>query len=184
MLDVEKTELEGVLILTTRRFEDQRGYFTETYNATRFQEAGVVEDFVQDNHSLSKEAGTIRGLHYQAPPRAQAKLVRVVCGAIVDIAVDVRKGSPTFGAHVRVELSAQNGKQLLVPAGFLHGFATLTPMTEVVYKVSDFYSAEHDGAVLWNSTSLALDWGVREEDAKLSAKDAAAIDFEDFDSPF
>lgn len=182
MLDIRKTEIEGVLLITPRRFSDARGFFVETWNAERFREAGIADIFVQDNHSLSVAAGTVRGLHYQAPPRAQAKLVRVLKGAIIDVAVDARKGSPTYGRHVRAHLSAENGAQLLVPAGFLHGFATLEPMTEVAYKVSDFYSAEHDGAVLWNS--LGVDWGVAPENAVLSGKDAAAVPFSAFNSPF
>ncbi len=182
MLDIRKTEIEGVLLVTPRRLSDARGFFVETWNAERFREAGIADIFVQDNHSLSVAAGTVRGLHYQAPPRAQAKLVRVLKGAIIDVAVDARKGSPTYGRHVRAHLSAENGAQLLVPAGFLHGFATLEPMTEVAYKVSDFYSAEHDGAVLWSS--LGVDWGVAPENAVLSDKDAAAVPFSAFNSPF
>lgn len=184
MLDVQKTEIEGVLLVTPKRFADARGYFCETYNAERFLEAGIEDVFVQDNHSLSREAGTVRGLHYQAPPRAQAKLVRVLRGSIIDIAVDARKSSPTFGRHVRAHLSAANGAQLFIPAGFLHGFATLEPETEVAYKVTDFYSGAHDGAVLWSDPALAIDWGVYPKRAVLSDKDAKAALFADFNSPF
>lgn len=184
MLDVQKTEIEGVLLVTPKRFADARGYFCETYNAERFLEAGIEDVFVQDNHSLSREAGTVRGLHYQAPPRAQAKLVRVLRGSIIDIAVDARKSSPTFGRHVRAHLSAANGAQLFIPAGFLHGFATLEPETEVAYKVTDFYSGAHDGAVLWCDPALAIDWGVYPKRAVLSDKDAGAALFADFNSPF
>jgi len=176
------TQIDGVLLITPKRFSDTRGFFVETYNAERFRAAGIADIFVQDNHSLSVAAGTVRGLHYQAPPRAQAKLVRVLKGAIIDVAVDARKGSPTYGRHVRAHLSAENGAQLLVPAGFLHGFATLEPMTEVAYKVSDFYSAEHDGAVLWNS--LGVDCGLAPENGVLSCQDAAAVPFSAFNSPF
>lgn len=184
MLDIMKTEIDGVLLITPKRFSDARGFFVETYNAERFRAAGIADIFVQDNHSLSVAAGTVRGLHYQAPPRAQAKLVRVIKGAVIDVAVDARKGSPTYGRHVRARLSADNGAQLLVPAGFLHGFATLEPDTEVVYKVSDFYSGAHDGSVRWNSPGLGIDWGVDEAAAVLSDKDAAAVSFADFKSPF
>ncbi len=184
MLDIQKTAIEGVLVITPRRFSDARGFFVESYNAERFRTAGVADIFVQDNHSLSVERGTVRGLHYQAPPRAQAKLVRVLKGSIVDVAVDVRRGSPTFGRHVRLELSADSGAELLVPGGFLHGFATLEPMTEVAYKVSDFYSAPHDGGVRWDDPLLAIDWGVDSAKAVVSDKDATAQAFADFKSPF
>lgn len=184
MLDIKKTAIDGVLLITPKRFSDARGFFVETYNAERFRAAGIAEIFVQDNHSQSLAARTVRGLHYQAPPRAQAKLVRVLKGAIVDVAVDARKMSPTYGRHVRATLSADNGAQLLVPAGFLHGFATLEPDTHVAYKVSDFYSAEHDGSVLWNSPELGIDWGIEEAAAILSEKDKHAVSFSDFKSPF
>ncbi len=184
MLDVKKTEIEGVLILTPKRWSDARGFFVETWNAERFRQAGLAQDFVQDNHSYSAEAGTVRGLHYQSPPRAQAKLVRVMRGAVIDVAVDVRKGSPTYGRHVRALLSAENGAQLFVPAGFLHGFATLEPHTDVAYKVTDYYSQPNDGGVLWNDPDLAIDWGVDPARAVLSDKDAKATRFADFKSPF
>ncbi len=184
MLDVKKTGIDGVLLVTPKRFSDSRGFFAETWNAERFRAAGIAEIFVQDNHSYSVAAGTVRGLHFQAPPRAQTKLVRVLRGAVIDVAVDVRKGSPTFGKHVRAYLSAENGAQLLVPAGFLHGFATVEPDTEVAYKVTEFYSAEHDGAVLWNDPALAIDWGIDPEKAVLSEKDAKASPFSAMNSPF
>lgn len=184
MLDVRKTEIEGVLLLTPKRWADARGFFVETWNAERFREAGLAHVFVQDNHSYSAEAGTVRGLHFQSPPRVQNKLVRVTRGAVIDVAVDARRGSPTFGRHVRAMLSAENGAQLFVPAGFLHGFATLEPDTDVAYKVTDFYSQPHDGAVIWNDPDLAIDWGVDPARAVLSAKDAAAPRFADFRSPF
>ncbi len=184
MLDVKKTEIEGVLILTPKRWADARGFFVETWNAERFRQAGLTQEFVQDNHSYSAEAGTVRGLHYQSPPRAQAKLVRVMRGAVIDVAVDVRTGSPTYGRHVRALLSAENGAQLLVPAGFLHGFATLEPHTDVAYKVTDYYSQPNDGGVLWSDPDLAIDWGVDPARAVLSDKDARAPRFADFKSPF
>ena len=184
MLDIQTTDLEGVLLITPKRFADARGFFSETFNAERFRRAGVADKFVQDNQSYSRLAGTVRGLHYQAPPRAQAKLVRVLKGAVYDIAVDVRKGSPTYGRHVRALLSADNGAQLLIPAGFLHGFATIEANTEVAYKVSDFYSAAHDGSVLWNDPALGIDWGIDPAKAVLSDKDAKAVSFAEFSSPF
>lgn len=184
MLDVEQTKLSGVKILTPKRFTDDRGFFSETYNEKRFHDAGIKEVFVQDNHSLSASKGTVRGLHYQAPPFAQAKLVRAVSGIVIDIAVDIRKGSPTFGHHVAVELSAENGKQLYIPEGFLHGFATLTEDAEIVYKVNNFYSKDHDGAVLWNSEGLDIDWHLEAADAVLSEKDTKADAWKNFDSPF
>jgi len=184
MLEVQKTAIDGVLILTPKRWGDARGFFVETWNAERFRQAGVAHVFVQDNHSYSAQAGTVRGLHYQSPPRAQAKLVRAVRGSIIDVAVDVRRGSSTYGHHVSARLSAENGAQLFVPAGFLHGFATLEPDTDVTYKVTDFYSQPHDGSVLWNDPDLAIDWGIDPSLAALSEKDAKAPRFADFKSPF
>lgn len=180
-MQVEKTPLPDVLILTPRRFADARGFFSESWNKRTMAEAGLGLDFVQDNHSLSGPAGTLRGLHYQAPPHAQAKLVRCGQGALFDVAVDIRAGSPTYGKWTGVELSAENGRQLLIPEGFLHGFVTLRPETEVIYKCTDFYAPEADGAVLWSS--CGIDWSLTAEPV-LSAKDAAAIAFEEFKSPF
>ena len=182
-MELERTALEGVVALTPRRFGDARGWFSETWSARRMAEAGLDIGFVQDNHSFSAARGTLRGLHYQAPPHAQDKLVRCIAGAIWDVAVDARRGSPTCGRWVGMELSAENGRQLLVPKGFLHGFVTLTPETEVVYKCSDFYVPEADGAVAWNSPALGIDWPV-EGVPELSARDAAAPDFDDWESPF
>lgn len=184
MLDVKTTEIDGVLLLTPKRWADARGFFVETWNAERFRQAGIEAVFVQDNHSYSADAGTVRGLHYQAPPRAQGKLVRVMRGAVTDVAVDARRGSPTYGRHVRALLSAENGAQLFVPAGFLHGFATLEAHTDVAYKVTDFYSQPHDGGVLWNDPDLAIDWGIDPARAVLSDKDAKAPRFSDFKTPF
>lgn len=182
MLDVEETALDGALILTPRRFGDARGYFTETFNAARAAEAGVKIDWVQDNESLSAPTGTLRGLHYQSPPHAQDKLVRVARGAIRDVAVDVRRGSPTYGQSVAVDLTGENGKQLLVPKGFLHGFVTLTPVTLVCYKCSDYYAPECDGSVRFDSAGV--EWGVDLATVTLSDKDRDAVPFADFDSPF
>ena len=179
-MQIEETALPGVMILTPARFGDARGFFSESWNARRMAEAGLDLDFVQDNHSLSETPGTLRGLHYQSPPHAQAKLVRCGRGALYDVAVDIRRGSPTYGHWVGVDLSFDNGRQLLVPAGFLHGFVTRTPMTEVIYKCSDFYAPECDGAVAWDS--CGIDWGLT--DPLLSEKDAGAVPLAAFESPF
>ena len=180
-MNITKTALSGVLILTPRRFGDDRGYFAETWNKSTLSDAGVDIDFVQDNHSISAAAGTLRGLHFQAPPHAQAKLVRCGQGALFDVAVDIRKGSDTFAQWIGVDLTAENGKQLLIPAGFLHGFVTRAPNTEIVYKCNDFYAPEADGAVHWDS--CGIDWGLT-GDPVLSGKDAAAPALSAFDSPF
>lgn len=183
-MEVLTTSIPAVKKLTPRRFRDQRGFFCETWNAARMAEAGLRADFVQDNHSYSAEAGTVRGLHYQRPPHAQAKLVRVVRGAILDVAVDVRRGSPTYGRWVAETLSADNGAMLWIPAGFLHGFVTLEPHVEVVYKVDAHYAPDCDGAVRFDDPDLAIDWGVDPAQAVLSDKDAAAPAFRDFVTPF
>lgn len=180
-MKVEQTTLPGVLCLTPARFGDHRGFFSESYSQKRMAEHGVTTDFVQDNHSLSREVGTVRGLHFQSPPHAQAKLVRCGRGALFDVAVDIRKGSPTYGQWVGEELSFENGKQLLVPEGFLHGFITLQPDTEIVYKCSDYYAPECDGAVRWDS--CGIDWNFAGTPI-LSEKDEAAPALADFDSPF
>ena len=181
-MQIEATSLPEVLILTPRRFGDARGWFSETWNAKAMAEAGVDLPWVQDNHSFSAARGTLRGLHYQAPPKAQDKLVRCSRGAILDVAVDFRAGSPRFGQWVRVELSAGDGRQLLVPKGFLHGFVTLTEDTEVQYKCTDFYSPEHDGAVRWDDPQIGIDWGMTAP--TLSDKDARAPLLADVTSPF
>ncbi|WP_198586132.1 dTDP-4-dehydrorhamnose 3,5-epimerase [Roseovarius salinarum] len=180
-MQVETTALEGVVILTPRRFSDARGEFCETWNRRRMAEAGLDIDFVQDNRSLSVSAGTVRGLHFQAPPHAQAKLVRCGRGRLFDVAVDIRRGSPTFGQWVGVELTPENGRQILVPEGFLHGFVTRAPDTEILYKCSDYYAPDCDGAVRWDS--CGIDWGL-DGAPVLSDKDAAAPPLSDFDSPF
>lgn len=182
-MQIEETTLPGVIVLVPRRFEDPRGWFCETWNLTRLRELGLELDFVQDNHSFSVQKGTLRGLHYQRPPYAQDKLVRCTRGSILDVAVDVRLGSPSYGRWVSKELSAQNGHQLLVPKGFLHGFLTLTPDCEVQYKCTNTYSAECDGAVRFDDPDLAIDWGLSQPPV-LSDKDAAAPAFADWTSPF
>lgn len=181
-MQIEPTSLPEVMILTPRRFGDARGWFSETWNAARMAEAGLDLPWVQDNHSFSAEKGTVRGLHYQSPPRAQDKLVRCTRGAILDVAVDFRAGSPRFAKWVAVELSAENGRQLLVPKGFLHGFVTLTGDTEVQYKCTDIYSPENDGAVRWNDPVIGVDWGTTAP--VLSDKDAKAPLLADVTSPF
>lgn len=181
---IDQTELAGAVILTPRLFEDDRGGFSETFNARTLAAAGVSADFVQDNQSLSRNAGTVRGLHFQTPPHAQAKLVRVVVGAILDVAVDIRAGSPTYGKAVAVELSAVNRRQLFVPVGFLHGFVTLVPNTEVIYKCTDFYSPECDRAVRFDDPDLNIDWGIMPKAAILSDKDSRAPFLKDIENPF
>jgi dTDP-4-dehydrorhamnose 3,5-epimerase len=174
MIDVRKTGLDGVVEILPRKFGDSRGFFSEVYNADTFRAAGLDFVFVQDNHSLSAQRGVLRGLHYQLPPRAQDKLVRVVRGAILDVAVDIRRSSRTFGKWVAVELSAEKWNQLLVPKGFAHGFVTLTENAEVLYKVTDLYSAEHDRAIRWNDPRIAIDWPVPPDELILSEKDRKA----------
>ncbi len=163
--------LSEVKLIETPRFGDSRGFFSETYNFRAFSQAGIDAVFVQDNHSLSATRGTLRGLHFQTPPFAQDKLVRVTRGRILDVVVDIRKGSPTFGKYASAVLSAENGLQILVPIGFAHGLVTLEDDTEVVYKVSNFYSAEHDSGLLWNDPALGIDWGLDGITPVLSEKD-------------
>ncbi len=180
-MQIEKTDLPGVVVLMPNRVRDARGFFSESWNSQVLAKQGIELDFVQDNHSLSAQVGTIRGLHFQSPPHAQDKLVRCGQGALFDVAVDIRKGSPTYGQWFGIELTAENGKQLLVPAGFLHGFVTRAPNTEILYKCTNYYAPQCDGAVRWDS--CGIDWGF-EEDPILSDKDAVAPALADFDSPF
>ena len=170
-LEVRPLEIEAVKIIRPPRFGDDRGFFSETYNKRAFAEAGIEIDFVQDNHAYSAQPNTVRGLHFQTPPYAQDKLVRVVRGAILDVAVDLRSGSPTYGQHVSAVISAEKWNQILVPIGFAHGLRTLEPDTEVIYKVSNFYAPEHDKGLLWNDPELKIDWGLDEAQAHLSDKD-------------
>lgn len=157
-LDVQRTALDGVLVITPKKFGDDRGFFSETYNAKAMAEQGVTTRFCQDNHSFSATPGTLRGLHFQKSPTAQTKLVRVTRGSVLDVAVDIRTGSPTYGRHVAVELSAENWTQILVPAGFAHGFCTLVPDTEVLYKVDAPYSPDDEGGLLWSDPALGIPW--------------------------
>jgi dTDP-4-dehydrorhamnose 3,5-epimerase len=183
-MELRATALPDVKVLTPRRFGDQRGYFCETWSAARMGALGLDIAFVQDNESLSAKAGTLRGLHYQAPPFGQAKLVRVARGAILDVAVDARRGSPSYGRWVAEEISAENGAQILIPHGFLHGFLTLTGDTLVIYKVDNVYDAGSDGGVRWNDPDLGVDWGAAEEGLTLSDKDRRAPFFREWVSPF
>lgn len=170
-MEVIATAIADVRIIVPKKHGDHRGFFSEVWSSRALQQAGIDIAFVQDNHSLSAEAGTLRGLHFQSPPFAQTKLVRVLRGAILDVAVDMRRGSPTFGRHVAVELSADNWRQLLVPRGFAHGFVTLESMTEVFYKVDSFYAPAHDKGVRWDDPDLGIDWRLGGREPVLSGKD-------------
>jgi len=182
-VQITQTALPGVLLLKPARFGDARGFFSESWNRKTLMAHGVELDFVQDNHSLSAAVGTVRGLHFQAPPHAQDKLVRCGQGALFDVAVDIRKDSPTYGQWVGYNLTAENGLQLLVPKGFLHGFVTRAPDTEIIYKCTDYYVPDCDGAVRFDDPDIGIDWSISGE-AAISDKDANAPRWADFDSPF
>jgi dTDP-4-dehydrorhamnose 3,5-epimerase len=173
-----------VRLLKPKRFEDPRGWFAETYNQKRLADLGIETVFVQDNHSMSRPVGVLRGLHFQAPPFAQTKLVRCVRGRIWDVAVDIRTGSPTYGQWTSAELSAENGRQLYVPAGFAHGFITVEPDTEVEYKVDAFYDRDSEGGLIWSDPSLALPWPLPAGGPILSDKDLLLPTLAEFESPF
>lgn len=183
-MEIEHTPLQGVVILTPARHGDARGFFSESWNKARMVQAGLDYDFVQDNHSLSATVGTVRGLHFQTPPHAQAKLVRCGRGVLFDVAVDIRRDSPTYGQWTGVELSADNGKQLLIPAGFLHGFVTRTPDTEIIYKCSDYYAPDCDAAVRFDDPDIGIDWGLGDTAPVLSPKDIAAPYLSQIETPF
>jgi dTDP-4-dehydrorhamnose 3,5-epimerase len=170
-MQVESTAIEAVKIITPKKFGDHRGFFSEVYSRKAWAEAGLDYEFVQDNHSFSVEVGVIRGLHFQTAPFGQDKLVRVAKGRVLDVAVDLRRSSPTFGKHVAVELSADNWRQLLVPIGFAHGFCTLEPDTEVLYKVTNVYSPAHDKGLTFDDPALGIDWRIDLAKAVLSDKD-------------
>lgn len=174
----------SVRLIKTKRFGDDRGWFSETYSEARLAAEGIHQRFVQDNQSCSTFVGTVRGLHFQRPPHAQAKLVRCIRGRIIDYAVDLRKGSPTYGQYVSAELTAENGWQLYVPVGFGHGFVTLEPDTEVAYKVTDVYAPDCDGGIVWNDESIGIDWPLPETGVVLSGKDQTLPTLAEFDSPF
>jgi len=180
-MEIHQTNLPGVLRIVPRRFGDNRGFFAETWRADLFADAGIDVEFVQDNHSLSAEVGTLRGLHLQAPPDGQGKLVRCGRGALFDVAVDVRRGSPTYGCWTGAELTAENGHMLWVPEGFAHGFVTRAPDSEIVYKCTGFYAPAAERAVRWDSAGV--DWGL-DGDPVLSAKDADAPTLDALDSPY
>lgn len=183
-MQIEFSPLSGLLVITPRRFGDHRGFFSESYSVRALAAQGIETLFVQDNHSVSMQPGTIRGLHFQNPPHAQAKLVRCGRGSLFDVAVDIRKGSPTYGHWFGTELSFENGRQMLIPAGFAHGFVTRAPETEILYKCSDYYAPETEGALLWNDPDIGIDWGLGKLEPVLSDKDAAAGRLADLDSAF
>jgi len=176
---VRPLELDSLLEISPRKFGDDRGFFSETFNAKTFTEAGMDLTFVQDNHSYSAAKGVLRGLHYQLPPFAQDKLVRVTRGAILDVAVDIRKSSPTFGKWVALEVSAEKWNQILVPKGFAHGFMTLVENTEVIYKVTDYYSPEHDRSIRFDDPAIGIEWPLPSSGVQLSDKDQKAPLFAD-----
>lgn len=184
MLEVRSLAIPDVKVVRLKRLSDTRGYFCETFRRSAFAENGISQDFIQDNQSCSERVGTVRGLHFQRPPFAQAKLVRVLRGAILDVALDLRRRSPTFGKHVSVKLDSESDEQLLVPKGFAHGFCTLEPQTTVLYKVDEVYSPEHDGGVYWADPELAIDWPVKAAEAQLSPKDRALPTFGQLASVF
>ena len=179
-LSIHSTKIKNVLEITPQIFGDSRGYFSETFRSDQLAEKGFTKEFIQDNQSLSSDPYTLRGLHFQTGPHAQDKLVRVLQGSILDVAVDIRSGSPTYGQHVAVTLTAENFKQLLVPAGFAHAFLTLEPDTLVAYKVTDYYSPECDSGIIWNDPDLAINWPLAEGcQPQLSEKDAQLGSFKD-----
>lgn len=183
-MNVRELSIQGLLLITPSKFADDRGFVSEVYNSRELAQYIGEIVFVQDNHALSKRAGTVRGLHFQAPPHAQGKLVRVVQGRAYDVAVDIRRGSPTFGRHVAVELSPANWGQLWIPAGFAHGFCTLEDDTEVAYKLTGHYSPEHDKGIFWNDPALGIEWPVIENEAILSRKDLAQGELADLPAYF
>jgi dTDP-4-dehydrorhamnose 3,5-epimerase len=180
-MDFEKNAISGLCVITPRVFDDPRGYFFESYSKISFVDAGITDDFVQSNQSLSQK-GVLRGLHFQAPPHAQSKLVRVIQGAVLDVAVDIRKNSPTYGHHFSIELSEQNKKMFYVPVGFAHGFLTLEDNTIFSYKCGNYYNKASEQGILWNDATLNIDWGIK--NPLLSEKDTVNSAFRDFESPF
>ncbi len=184
MVDITSLAIPDLKLITPRKFVDDRGFFSEVFNTRAMRELGIDASFVQDNHSLSVSPGTVRGLHFQTPPHAQGKLVRVVRGRIFDVAVDLRRGSPTYGRHAAVELSAANWTQFWIPPGFAHGFYTLEPNSEVVYKTTEYYSAENDAGIFWADPALGIPWHQIAEETVVSNKDARLPRLADFASPF
>lgn len=182
-MQAKNLSIPDVLVLSPRKFADARGFFSETYNRELFSSLGIRSEFVQDNHSRSEQVGTLRGLHFQTPPHAQAKLVRVLRGSILDVAVDLRRSSSTYGHHVKAVISAYEWNQIFIPDGFAHGFLTLEPGTEVAYKTSNLYAPSHDAGLPWNDPDLAIDWGWK-GDVILSDKDKVHKSFASFETPF
>lgn len=180
----ERLAIAGLVMIVPRRFGDERGYFMETYSARDFAALGIGATFVQDNQSLSAQPGTVRGLHFQIPPEPQAKLVRVLKGSIFDVAVDLRRGSSSYGRWCSATLTAGGGEQLFIPQGFAHGFCTLETDTEVAYKVDGYYAPECDAGILWNDPALGIAWPIAQTEAILSRKDAILPRIRDFASPF
>jgi len=181
-MNIIRPDIEGLLIITPRVFEDERGAFMESFNRQKFNEVvGREVNFVQDNQSVSKK-GVLRGLHFQSPPFAQGKLVRVIKGAVIDIAVDIRKNSPTYGDYVAVELTAENNEQFWIPEGFAHGFVALEDETTFLYKCTNYYAPQSEGTLLWNDPTLNIDWGI--SDPIISKKDAIGQEFSNFVSDF
>jgi dTDP-4-dehydrorhamnose 3,5-epimerase len=183
-MQVITTEIPGVLLLVPRYFNDARGYFIETYSVRAARDAGLAAEFVQDNQALSRKRGTVRALHFQVPPQAQAKLVRVLRGSMYDVAVDLRVGSPSFGRWVAATLTAQGGEQLFVPRGFAHGYCTLADDTEVAYKVDDYYAPDCERGIAWDDPILKIGWPISAAEVVLSDKDRKLPRFADFASPF
>ena len=182
-MDISSLDIPDVKIIRPKKHGDARGFFSETWSRASLEAAGIDIDFVQDNQSLSATPGTVRGLHFQTPPHAQAKLLRVIRGAVFDVAVDLRRGSPGYGRHVSAVISAEEWNQILVPVGFAHGFMTLEPDTEVIYKVSGIYSPANDAGILWNDPDLGIAWPLDVE-ATLSDKDRVQPRLRDFETPF
>ena len=182
-MTIEKTFIQDLVVLNPTVFEDERGYFFESYNKNKLTELGINIDFVQDNQSFSKK-GTLRGLHYQNPPFAQTKLVRVLQGEIIDVAVDIRKNSPTFGKHFGILLSAENKKQLLIPHGFAHGFSVISETAVVMYKCDSFYNKSAEGGIRFDDPALNIDWGMTLDQAIVSEKDLILPNFESCNSLF
>ena len=183
-MEVTRTKIPDVLVLKPKRFTDDRGFFFFFWNKQSLEKINIMDEFVQDNHSFSLKAGTLRGLHFQYPPAAQVKLVRCGRGAFLDVVVDIRKGSPTFGEWVSELLSFENGKQLFVPEGFLHGFVTQLNETEVIYKCNNFYAPELEEVIAFNDPDININWGFRDKDIFLSKKDGASIFLKDIITPF
>ena len=183
-MDIIETAIKDIYIIQPKRHGDARGFFSETFKQEALIEAGIDLNWIQDNHSFSSQRGVVRGLHFQTEPFGQAKLLRVTRGSILDVAVDIRVGSPTYGQHVAVELSADNWRQLLIPVGFAHGFCTLSEETEVIYKVTSRYAPQAEGGLMWNDPGLGIDWPIEDAEALLSERDKLWPAFVDFASPF